>query len=1168
MEAFPVGRDPLDTPPQSSSVPSTRRTSRASSSSKDPSRADSHTNEDAQILVIKSGTSTFRIGGEMSSELLSGNNLHITQDSSSTLQASKQRIRPSMARYHTTDGLQAPARSPESSPASSRASPSSRRHSPSLHYPRDFLYPPKGEVWRRAASLDDLPHTNSRQSKPTMKDIPPLPFDLPVPPSSPHSTSPATSFNQHASSTSQHGVRRWHALMELVSTEDGYVKDLKILVRIYIAQLSSVVLLETDAHADIARNAEALLWLHKKILRRLNKILEEEEIRDMRPKLPSDAALRKLENAINKVASIFIKEAASFQLYEAFCAGHSHALDLIRQVQTLPEWDMYEKRCAVIVADKSAQGVEIKSPVMKPTPAPTNRPSTPFASRRYSTDVAPVALISLPKTSKLTLCDFLIKPIQRICRYPLMLGQLLVPGPTPVPIVPTPFSSAGAMPNSGFEVQALEVMKQVAARVDEARKKADVAIRSKLVIERVSDSPLPQLISLGPCLLAGSLDIIYHHEIIAPLTTPIKVKYLGAFLYGGWLLFVKVHKNRTYEPRHWFPLAVMYMKDIPEDDALLPSSFRLSSGQHHFEVAAACSQEKTLWMDHIKKARVKSLLRVRELPSSLEESEGGLKPSSPTRSTHRPSSRKMTAPPPSGSTAAPTEDIMILPPKRRSSLGALEFNQIYLDNLGLAILTAEPLPQLPDSVSSPNQTTPSHDEATPSQIRRILEGEASTILIRRASANHRKMVDQSLGDVFFEECQSVRVQAQMKEPLFQPPKLSTESGSALAARNKMTRRESILLRRQRSVVDAGSTGSISKPSASSKFALSRNKSAHAMGSAKEMRRRTLAIPSFSFFEREEDGTRDITARPSTATDAPFAQPPTPTLGVTPDEDDAQNDGIFFSIRRHRAKRASRLADEVVERAPERAGFTSLPSISDGVPSAPLSVPELDMRKELPPIPKVKRRSTIRPFSLARSRSDDGRARPSASLRRSSDARMNSSPLSVYVVGQGISNIGPEPQATSKSRLHPGSFLRKSLTLITQRHKRASGGYLGSLFNRSSVSVARDNESRPSSHSQAATEPHSLGSRRISASTPVLQDSLTNWELIPDFGLLNLPNGAPHRATSQSSNGTDLDAVSAKSISSKSPKNARPSSAVSSLRRRSTRMVQSLRPLSQVMRSSS
>ena len=129
---------------------------------------------------------------------------------------------------------------------------------------------------------------------------------------------------------------------------------------------------------------------------------------------------------------------------------------------------------------------------------------------------------------------------------------------------------------------------------------------------------MPQLSLLGDCLLAGSLDVVYHHETLAPLDPPIKVKYLGAFLYGGWILLVKVLKNKVYEPRHWFPLSSVYMTDIPEEDgmsrqqhknsmlipcffnlALLPASFRLSCGDHHFEFAAACPQVGSPLLCHI-----------------------------------------------------------------------------------------------------------------------------------------------------------------------------------------------------------------------------------------------------------------------------------------------------------------------------------------------------------------------------------------------------------------------------------------------------------------------------------------------------------------------------------------------------------------------------------------
>jgi hypothetical protein len=72
--------------------------------------------------------------------------------------------------------------------------------------------------------------------------------------------------------------------------------------------------------------------------------------------------------------------------------------------------------------------------------------------------------------------------------------------------------------------------------------------------------------SLGDCLLAGSLDVVHHHHIFHPVSTPVRVRYLGAFLYsGGYFLLVKVDKGRVYRMKHWFSLASFELVDIPQD---------------------------------------------------------------------------------------------------------------------------------------------------------------------------------------------------------------------------------------------------------------------------------------------------------------------------------------------------------------------------------------------------------------------------------------------------------------------------------------------------------------------------------------------------------------------------------------------------------------------------
>jgi hypothetical protein len=166
----------------------------------------------------------------------------------------------------------------------------------------------------------------------------------------------------------------------------------------------------------------------------------------------------------------------------------------------------------------------------------------------------------------------MIKPVQRICKYPLLLGQLST-GPHT--------SSPDAYPsNVNITVEsALQAMRQVASSVDEARRRQGIATQSAIIITRISlalahshSSAFPPayqsltptfLASVGACLLAGSLDVVHYPASSAT----VKVKYLGAFLYmGGYFVLVKVCKGKIYEPIHWFSLVGFEVVDVEEKD--------------------------------------------------------------------------------------------------------------------------------------------------------------------------------------------------------------------------------------------------------------------------------------------------------------------------------------------------------------------------------------------------------------------------------------------------------------------------------------------------------------------------------------------------------------------------------------------------------------------------
>ena len=73
------------------------------------------------------------------------------------------------------------------------------------------------------------------------------------------------------------------------------------------------------------------------------------------------------------------------------------------------------------------------------------------------------------------------------------------------------------------------------------------------------------LAGLGPCVLAGALDVLYHHHSLAPLHPPLRVKYYGAFVYNGFMLLVKAKKT-SYEIKHFLPLEMFELIDVTEGE--------------------------------------------------------------------------------------------------------------------------------------------------------------------------------------------------------------------------------------------------------------------------------------------------------------------------------------------------------------------------------------------------------------------------------------------------------------------------------------------------------------------------------------------------------------------------------------------------------------------------
>ncbi|KAG8218645.1 hypothetical protein J3R82DRAFT_4309, partial [Butyriboletus roseoflavus] len=477
------------------------------------------------------------------------------------------------------------------------------------------------------------------------------------------------------------------------------------------------------------------------------------------------------------------------------------AFDLVRKVQHRypTEWDAFELRCATVAAEIQSRDVSDE-----PLPSSESRkhPLDPCKRRHSLSSLhapssdnikAPLSASesghadrdASTRKPRLMFMDYMIKPVQRVCRYPLLFDQLQERN------AQQRFSDGIHVSSQDPVKTALWTMRTVAGLVDEARRQHDLFAKSLQIVSRITQGLLtsvashhrpplsvslsPFLASLAPCYLAGSLDVIHYRGTNMARLGTVKAKYLGAFLFpGGFLVLVKVAKSKAYEPKHWFNLRGFELVDSNLDDVLLPTWFRLSSKTHMFEFAASCRREKDIWVDAIRRAITEEVPWSDEPPSSLR----------------------------ADFAASLLEDVqfeMITPLPTIQSIPEL-------DDVESALLNSGETTLVPTGGAQRFATPSSRGTSPPIP-------ESNTFHLVRSTASAREQVDRGLLDVFSEKCLTARFHAHThEEDLFEAQRVSrsfSRSTSALtmasamsvAAKNRLTKRESVLVPRKKSFVE-------------------------------------------------------------------------------------------------------------------------------------------------------------------------------------------------------------------------------------------------------------------------------------------------------------------------------------------------------------------------------
>ncbi|KAF9135382.1 hypothetical protein BGW39_003179 [Mortierella sp. 14UC] len=399
-------------------------------------------------------------------------------------------------------------------------------------------------------------------------------------------------------------VKRSHALQELESTEQSYVDDLDVLVHVHLRILESKSWFPHNVHLNMHRCVMGLLALHRDFL---------SQIQVYKTTSESDYEKRAPLQAYRTLEVAFLGLSQDHKLYSQFCELRMRTVNEINRTVGQSTLSVLQKESKELMAQQGR-----------------------------------------PK-SRTDLKDHLIKPIQRICRYPLLLKEILrLTSPND--------------PEYEFIDRAHECMKTLAQQMDETQRMVERKLLTEQFLKKLPETNFPRKSgvaltplhtssksnpdsnnhhrrgsnnaihplssrsigptselelfesgqfgegilprnmtkiyarTLGSIVLAGALEYVIMPDM------PIRLRYYGCFLFESMLIVVKAKKTSLYEPRQWLPLRLCELYETTSLDGYTRYGWRITYGQFRIDFGASCETERQAWMSalqtHIQAAKL------------------------------------------------------------------------------------------------------------------------------------------------------------------------------------------------------------------------------------------------------------------------------------------------------------------------------------------------------------------------------------------------------------------------------------------------------------------------------------------------------------------------------------------------------------------------------------
>lgn len=437
-------------------------------------------------------------------------------------------------------------------------------------------------------------------------------------------------------------MRRFLVIQELYETEKGYVNDLNNLVRNFLDPLNSAYLagvavsvqykpettnaaeivqnttfgneqrgvwITFDQKQSIVRNASNLLRVQKLFLKLMEEAVKsttsgatatEEQIAASGGLSPDPSVLQ--------VARCFLTMMSKLEgVYLPFCSQHDTALETLATIKK----------------------------------------SHPYQLQTFVDECRG------KMNTKLEIQDFLIKPVQRICKYPLLMKEIL----------------KGTIPNTPdyFEMtEAFDKIRVLVSAINEKKKVAENERKKDVILSRLNSGnsngiqllgaafnfafdedtktiPVNQtgqdlINQIGQLQKGGGLNVndlgTHDFPFSAQINPQNEINYLGVFMFPEIILVLWPKKSSLYHTIHVIPFKdIVNVQELTFDavleNQLFKSSFRISWSVKYgkfvayrsIDLGAKSDKEKYSWLDQISKFLPADKIQFHSASSEAAESE-------------------------------------------------------------------------------------------------------------------------------------------------------------------------------------------------------------------------------------------------------------------------------------------------------------------------------------------------------------------------------------------------------------------------------------------------------------------------------------------------------------------------------------------------------------------